>query len=1235
MADHDVKIQIKTYVEGLGDVKGLATALRELLGLAAKEVKDPTGEIGRNAAAAGIQIDKAAKKTADLNKEISGLNKQPLVSPASINQPRQAAAAMDNLKSSARAAGAEISSLNQKQILPDAPKQINKTAAAANGLGQSLKALAIGAVVIRGLKEMASLAGIWTDLQSRVKLATGGMEDAGYVLERLGEIANRAYSPLEKTAESFLSNATTLNALGVSTETQLDLADALTSALVVSGAKGQQFDMVMNAINRSMAVGKLSGEELNTVLKYGGAVAETLAGHLKVNVTELKALGAEGKLTAEVITEALVGSLESLQNKADAMPATIGDAFVRLRNKVLIFAGAFNEVSAAEALVVEILVSIGETVDWLTAKFKSDSASWLKYLAQAPAFVVMAVKAAIVHIASMLDQTIVRATAVGKTIKAVLTGSLQDVVDIWREANQEIDNIAQARAESLEEIFTAFDDISSGKTQELFTETKKAAAEARGLAEALRMIEVPGEMPETLADSVKHLQELTKESKEAKAAALEFARVQAEAAVAMITREAENARIQGNVDAYNKLISVVELYQQTLAEARKTEKEAADITAQRLKNLKALGMQTGGAALIDLSGSMKGLESAKKSFAESMEAMIQEAKKAQEAINKALAESGLSPQDKKRLETEYKAHTERILEFEEALVLGKKKLEIDWLAEQKIRREEAEKGEKLTAEAKKKIYGETIAVFIKGEFERENAAERANIAASRSAAKHMGDIIKAFEATAAAGTAAGQAILVGMNLAKQGLEATADLSEKTLKEEFERRKKELEGLLSQFSAGLAGGRKGGGKSDDGLGLLKTQLAEQKRMAEFEAQQTEKAMLKAVRAGEMAYAEYIQRRLETAKGLGELEVQTAEQTLARLSALRDKAGAKDRARYEQDIIKAQNDLAIAQARAPEAMENAYREAFGAIAEEHARLQATMQSQQEMVRLQMEAGILSQAQGQRQLNEITRQYLPILEQIAAIFGEEIAKLEAMGFDVTELKRKFEELRLTNEQVKNTLSQTAAAINEVFESSFSTFLSDLSQDIKNVTELFKTFVKTVLQGLAQIASQQIASSLFSAMGRASGGIGGFFGRIFNFAGGGRVSGPGTDTSDNILSWLSPGEFVLRARAVRELISTFGYGFLDFVNNFDRLPKTMFPGYAEGGLIGGHGQALALASKIDPGQTMAQLENLIKLNINTTFDKEGFLKTVVDSPQFEKKIMSTNFREAKTLTKILRGGR
>lgn len=64
---------------------------------------------------------------------------------------------------------------------------------------------------------------------------------------------------------------------------------------------------------------------------------------------------------------------------------------------------------------------------------------------------------------------------------------------------------------------------------------------------------------------------------------------------------------------------------------------------------------------------------------------------------------------------------------------------------------------------------------------------------------------------------------------------------------------------------------------------------------------------------------------------------------------------------------------------------------------------------------------------------------------------------------------------------------------------------------------------------------------------------------ASGGYISGPGTGTSDSILSWLSNGEYVIKAAAVK----AYGADLFSSLNNM-RLKPDMVPRFAAGGFVG-----------------------------------------------------------------------
>ncbi len=227
--------------------------------------------------------------------------------------------------------------------------------------GLSAPLAGIGAAL--GVDQLRKMTDTWTDMTSRVNLAAGSIDKGTEVMGRLGEMARRTYSDLSQTAESYLSNATALRELGYNTDESLNYTEALNNALVVSGAKGDRAARVIDALAKSMATGKLQGDNLNTVIESGGRVAEALAAGLDTTVGGLRKLGSQGKITGNDIVRGLSSQMETLRQEAADMPATIGDGFTLLNNALLQYVGNADSAAGVSAKISEALVMIADNFD--------------------------------------------------------------------------------------------------------------------------------------------------------------------------------------------------------------------------------------------------------------------------------------------------------------------------------------------------------------------------------------------------------------------------------------------------------------------------------------------------------------------------------------------------------------------------------------------------------------------------------------------------------------------------------------------------------------------------------------------------------------------------------------------------------------------------------------------------------------------------------------------------------
>ena len=203
----------------------------------------------------------------------------------------------------------------------------------------------------------------WSDMQSRVGAAIKDMDAAPAMMQRIVDIANASYSPLSQTVEIYGRNVAVLSALGRTATEAADFTEALNHALVTTATKGQDADVVLNALSRSIAIGGLRSMEFETIMSRSPRVLEAIASELGTNITQLRALAQQGKVTGDVIVNALINNLEALRAEAGEMPATIGDAFTRLTTNLTAFIGQMDQATGASQRISDAIMLLANNID--------------------------------------------------------------------------------------------------------------------------------------------------------------------------------------------------------------------------------------------------------------------------------------------------------------------------------------------------------------------------------------------------------------------------------------------------------------------------------------------------------------------------------------------------------------------------------------------------------------------------------------------------------------------------------------------------------------------------------------------------------------------------------------------------------------------------------------------------------------------------------------------------------
>lgn len=246
-------------------------------------------------------------------------------------------------------------------------KELKTVETAADKMNKKLKQAFTFAAIVLATKQVATLADEFTTLQNRLKTVTDTETELIGVTEELFDIANRTRSAYEGTVEVFARVGLAAKDLGRDQEELLQFTESLNQAVTLSGASGIEAKAGLIQLSQGLASGALRGDELRSVLEQLPVVADVIAKSLGVTRGELRTLGAEGKISAEIVLDAFKESRIELEERFGEAVPTLSQSFTVLRNNVLEYVGAADDSLTASENLSGIILGLSGNIDELVA----------------------------------------------------------------------------------------------------------------------------------------------------------------------------------------------------------------------------------------------------------------------------------------------------------------------------------------------------------------------------------------------------------------------------------------------------------------------------------------------------------------------------------------------------------------------------------------------------------------------------------------------------------------------------------------------------------------------------------------------------------------------------------------------------------------------------------------------------------------------------------------------------
>lgn len=236
--------------------------------------------------------------------------------------------------------------------------RLTATAAAAAVLAAALAAI-----------KVAKLADEFRLLGARVEVAAGNIDAGAAAMSQLVEISRRTQSSLAGNVEVFTRLNQSIQQMGGTQRDTLQLTELLAKAIKVSGANAVEAKAAMLQFGQALGSGKLAGDELRSLLETAPYLMRQLADGIGVPVGALKKLGEEGKLTADVVTNALTKAAAKIDEDFKKFPQTIESAMQVAQDAAILAAAKLDELTGTSAALTGATKGLGEVLDKLAGQF--------------------------------------------------------------------------------------------------------------------------------------------------------------------------------------------------------------------------------------------------------------------------------------------------------------------------------------------------------------------------------------------------------------------------------------------------------------------------------------------------------------------------------------------------------------------------------------------------------------------------------------------------------------------------------------------------------------------------------------------------------------------------------------------------------------------------------------------------------------------------------------------------
>ena len=213
-------------------------------------------------------------------------------------------------------------------------RETQKTNDQAGKLLSTIKRIAAAAGVTTLVRSFLDFSDTQAQINARLNLMNDGFQTTNELSEMIYQSALRSKAAYSDTADAVGNMGLNAGNAFSSNQELIAFTEQVNKQFKIGGASAQEQSNAMVQLTQAMAAGVLRGQDLNSILAAAPGIARTIEESMGWASGSIKQYAEDGKVTAQVVKNALLDMADQTNQKFESIPMTLSDAMTQAQNIV-------------------------------------------------------------------------------------------------------------------------------------------------------------------------------------------------------------------------------------------------------------------------------------------------------------------------------------------------------------------------------------------------------------------------------------------------------------------------------------------------------------------------------------------------------------------------------------------------------------------------------------------------------------------------------------------------------------------------------------------------------------------------------------------------------------------------------------------------------------------------------------------------------------------------------------